>query len=278
MASASQWAQRLGMAIVDPFFPTGATVAGEHCAMLDGRRASFACSTVQSPDISAADSKNWQWSADLAHHVVITPDTVHVRSGRESVFRKFQRDSVESRLEDFLRFLDGTRRLGLPDVVSFLVEEFRAIWAASGFSDGTAALVPFLLALSATDQGDPRVLEDPSWCRDKAQGIGIDDPDLLELHFNESTLERARGMLDRTPLGLQLVPSLVLRHVAGRLFQEAHAIIETTQLGLFGEASIVTSPTYSPAGAYFTPVPIARLLADWALSRLSLSEEVAIAD
>jgi adenine-specific DNA-methyltransferase len=109
--------------------------------------------------------------------------------------------------------------------------------------------------------------------------IGIDDPSLLEAQLNQSTVERGRGMRGRTPLGLGLIPSLVLRHVAGRLFQEAHAIIETTQLDLFGNASIVTSsPTYSPIGAYFTPVPIARLVADWALSHISVPNEITIAD
>jgi hypothetical protein len=176
MDSAAQWAQRLGMVMVSPFFPGRSAVPGEHCAMLNGRRASFACSTVEAPEISPEDSKNWQWSADLAHHVLITPDIVHVRSGRDPVFRKFQRDSVESRLEQFLRFLDGPRRSALPDVVSFLVEEFRAIWATSGSLDGATALIPFLLALCAAEQGDLDILNDRAWCLATAQDIGIDDP------------------------------------------------------------------------------------------------------
>jgi adenine-specific DNA-methyltransferase len=278
MDGAAEWARRLGMAMVSPFFPVRAVAPGEHSAMLDGRRASFACSTVETPDISPEDSKNWQWSADLAHHVLITPDVVHVRSGRDPIFRRFQRDSVENRLEAFLRYLDGPRRSALPDVVSFLVEEFRAIWAASGSTDGETALVPFLLALCAAEQGDLNTLNDPTWRLTTAQDIGIDDPDLLEANLNQSTIERAIGIPGRVPLGLQLIPSLVLRHVAGRLFQEAHAIIETTQYDLFGNPSIRTSPTYSPAGAYFTPVPIARLLADWTLSRMPLPNEITIAD
>ena len=246
--------------------------------MLDGRRASFACSTIDEPDISPEVSKNWQWSADLAHHVVITPKVVHVRSGRDPFFRPFERDSVENRLEEFLRFLDSSRRSALPDVVSFLVEEFRSIWAVSGADDGTAALVPFLLALCASDQKDAGILNDPKWCRETVQDIGIDDPGLLDLRLSEATIARAQGMQSRAPLGLQLIPSLVLRHAAGRLFQEAHAVIETTQYDLFGNAEITTSPTYSPAGAYFTPVPIARLLADWVLSQMALPQEITIAD
>jgi hypothetical protein len=178
MDDAQQWANRLGMARVNPFFPAKLVVPGEHSAMLDGRRASFACSTIETPDVLAEDSKNWQWSADLAHHVVITPHTVHVRSGRDPSFRPFQRESVESRLEDFLTFLDSSRRSALSDVVSFLVEEFRAIWATSNLGDGASALVPFLLALCAVETDDPGILGDPVWCRDTAVDIGIDDPSL----------------------------------------------------------------------------------------------------
>jgi adenine-specific DNA-methyltransferase len=273
---AAQSAQRLGLALVSPFFPSGtAGLSGQHCAMLDGRRASFACSTVDRLEISPDESRNWQWSADLAHHVLITPETIHVRSGRELVPREFQRESVESRLEEFLTFLDSPRRSALPDVVSFLVDEFQQIWGASGSPDGATALLPFLLALSANAPGN---MDDPAWRRETALDIGIDDPVLLEANLTPLTIQRARGMQERAPTGLRLIPSLVLRHAAGRLFQEAHAILETTQLTLFGDFEITKTPTYSPAGAYFTPVPLARLLADWALQRTTLPNDLTVAD
>lgn len=251
-------------------------MSGEHCALLDGRRASFACSTVETPEISLDDSRNWQWSADLAHHVLITPKIVYVRSGRDPQPREFHRESVENQLEEFVTFLDNPRRFALPDVVSFLVEEFQQIWVTSNSPDGATALLPFLLALCASDSAGN--IDDQSWRRATALDIGIDDPDLLEAHLNPLTIERARGMQARAPLGLRLIPSLVLRYVAGRLFQDAHAIIETVQPDLFGNFSINKKPTYSPAGAYFTPVPLARLLADWALPRTSFPSELTIAD
>jgi adenine-specific DNA-methyltransferase len=272
------WAQRLGMAM-SPLFPSGsADVPGHHYAMLDGRRASFACSTVNSPDIPPEVSRDWQWSADLAHHVLITPGEVQVRSGCDPLIRKFRRDSVDTRLEEFLAFLDA-RRSALPDVVSFLVEEFREIWAASNSPDGESALAAFLVALVAAGESDLGVLDDPDWRHRTALDIGIDDTGLAGQGLNPPTIERARGMQARAPLGLSLIPSLVLRHAAGRLFQEAHSILETVQSGLFGDSSITTSPTYSAAGAYFTPVPIARLLAESALPHgPNFPAELTIAD
>ena len=160
-------------------------------------------------------------------------------------------------------------------MVSFLVDEFQQIWAASGLPDGATALLPFLLALSASESGN---IDDPIWRRETALDIGIDDPDLLEANLNPPTIQRARGIQERAPHGLRLIPSLVLRHAAGRLFQEAHSILETTQLTLFGDFEIRKTPTYSPAGAYFTPVPLARLLADWALQGSSLPNDLTVAD
>jgi adenine-specific DNA-methyltransferase len=276
MNGTSGWAQRLGLAMT-PLFPSGlAEVPGEHYAMLDGRRASFACS--ESSDIEPEVSRNWQWSADLAHHVVITPSEVQVRSGHDPLIRKFRRDSVDSRIEEFLTFLNA-RRSALPDVVSFLVEEFKGIWAASGSPDGQAAFVAFLLALCAAGESDTDTLDDMVWRHKTALDIGIDDPDLADAGLSDSTIARARGMQARAPLGLRLIPSLVLRHAAGRLFQEAHAILESVQPSFFGDSSIITAPTFSAAGAYFTPVPIARLLAEWALPRApSNPGELTIAD
>jgi adenine-specific DNA-methyltransferase len=278
MSRASDWASRLGM-VIGPLFASSAIDSlGNHYAMLDGRGASFACSTVETADVRPEDSRNWQWSADLAHHVLITPSQVEVRSGRDPAPRKFQLNSVENRLEAFLTYLDGSRRAALPDVVSFLVEEFRNIWAANPSAEGQVALAAFLFALCAAGQQDVSVLDDPTWRNNIASDIGI-DAGLVSAGFNDATIERARGMQARAPLGLQLVPSLVLRHAAGRLFQEAHAVLESVQLGLFGLAQISTSPNYSFAAAYFTPVPIARLLAEWALCGwTSLPSELTIGD
>ncbi len=205
---------------------------------------------------------------------------MQVRSGRNPVARRFGRASIENSLEEFLTFLNSSRRSALPDVVPFLIEEFQEIWSANPhYSEGQNALATFLLALHAAGESDPGILADPTWRHSTALTIGIDDLDLAKAGLSNATIERARGMQARAPLGLRLVPSLVLRHAAGRLFQEAHAVIESAQANLFGGASISTTPTYSPAAAYFTPLPIARLLAEWALRGWpALPNELTIAD
>jgi adenine-specific DNA-methyltransferase len=266
MSNALEIAQRLGYAS-SPFFPNRFnTVSGDHFAMLDGRRASFVCSILESPDISEQNSKDWQWSSDFSHHVLMTNSEVQVRSGRDPYPRTFQRRSIETRLEDFVAFLDARHSSALPDVVPFLIREFQELWGVAQSADGLGALTAFLLGLCAADKADPDVLTDETWCRETALDIGL-DASLIDVGITKSTIERARGMHSRTPFGLHLVPSLILRHTAGRLFQEAHAVLETVQMGLFGNSTVTSSPNYSPSGAYYTPVQIARMLAEWALRR-----------
>jgi SAM-dependent methyltransferase len=277
----SRWAHQLGLAS-STLFGHQDSQTGAHFALLDGRRASFACSLVESPDISAAESRNWQWSADLAHHVIITSGEVRIRSGGDSTIRRFDRSSVEQRLEEFHSFLDSSRHSALPDVVPFLVDEFLQLWSAmpGDHPKGLDALAVFLLALQAAGEKDSSVIEDAAWRQQQGTMLGLDASslELLE-HLTPEMIHRAVGLPARTPLGLQVVPGLVLRHAAGRLFQEAHAYLEAAQFGLWGDAKVNTVPTFSPTGAYFTPVPIARLVAESALSSWSdLPDKLSIAD
>ena len=253
--------------------------------MLNGRRASFACSEVETPDLSTAESRNWQWSADLGHHVLVTPDAIEVRSGRQvGPARRFQRPSVENSLEEFVTFLERPPQGALPDIVPFLLNEFLQLWAsmAPTHADGHVALAVFLIALEAVGEADSGVLEDPTWRTARAHNLNLDDGIIASLsHLDADVTGHALGMQKRAPLGLQLIPSLILRHAAGRLFQEAHASLESFQQGLFpGTASVTLLPTFSPRGAYITPISMARLLAEAALQRpgLQIPSELTIAD
>jgi adenine-specific DNA-methyltransferase len=275
----SNWAHQLGLAASPLFGLQESNARGSHFALLDGRRGSFACSLVTRPDIAVSDSRNWQWSADLAHHVLLTPDEVVIRSGSDPTSRRFHRATVDLRLDEFHAFLDSSRGGLLPDVVPFLVDEFLQLWSVMPGDppQGLSALGAFLLALQAAGEADPSVMEDQDWRRKQAVLLGLESVSLEDL--GTPVIQRAVGLQERAPLGLKLIPGLVLRHAAGRLFQEAHAYLEAAQLGLWGDAVVRTVPTLSPTGAYFTPVPMARLLAESALQAWPvLPEKLVVAD
>lgn len=276
------WAHQLGL-VASALFGRrdSAPMGAAHFALLDGRRASFACSVVDDRALSPSESQNWQWSADLRHHVMIKTNEVIVRSGTTTT-KRFLRSSVEQQLEDFYLFLENSRRAALPDVVPFLVNEFLQLWSIMprNSPQGVAALAVFLLSLHATGEFDPSVMEDQNWRQQNGTLLGLEGPALDVLNtLNPEIIQRAIGLQSRSPEGLRIVPELVLRHASGRLFQEAHAYLESAQLGLWGEGAVVTVPTFSPTGAYFTPVPIARLLAETALQSLGdLPDSITVAD
>lgn len=277
------WADFLGLAASPLFGPRDAPPAGHHFALLDGRRGSFALSFLDSRVVSPEESRNWRWSSDLAHHVEVTGGEVFVRTGRDEQ-RRFSRVSVERQLDAFFRFLDAPRHATLPDVVEFLLEEFLQVWATIPRHEpngGHTALTAFLVGLSAADEADASLLREADWRHRRALELGLDESTAsLMDELLPGTLIRASTLQGRAPLGLRLAPSLVLRHAAGRLFQDAHAHLESSgQLGLFGDESVSLIPASSPTGAYFTPVPIARLLAESALNRWPvLPTDLTIAD
>jgi adenine-specific DNA-methyltransferase len=274
----ARWAHQLGLAASALFGHHDSQTSGNHFALLDGRRGSFACSLVDARDVSISESRNWQWSADLAHHVFISQNEVVVRSGSENIGRRFDRASVEVHLDEFHSFLDRPNRSVLPDIVPFLVDEFLQVWATfpTGEPNGLRALAAFLLGLQTVSESDARIMEDATWRRTQANSLGL-DASLIE-DLDHSVIQRAISIEARTPVGLNLLPKLVLRHAAGRLFQEAHAHLEA-QMGLFGDATVQTIPSISPTGAYFTPVPIARLLAESAFEAwTTLPDNLTIAD
>jgi adenine-specific DNA-methyltransferase len=275
----AHWANQFGLAVSPLFGPSDAPTVGDHFAMLDGRRGSFAWSSGDALNVSQDDSRSWRWSSDLSHHVIVTPTKVVVDSGTDES-RAFERSSVDDHLDQFFQFLETPRKASLPDVVPFLVEEFLRLWATAGAEreQGETALAAFLVALLAAGEPDPGVFEEPAWRTQQATELGL-NPDLVA-DTPPLTIEWGVGMRTRTPLNLRLAPSLVLRHAAGRLFQEAHAyLVRQEQLGLFGDVDVRFVPTFAPSGAYFTPVPIARLLAEAALQqRANLPNPLTIAD
>jgi adenine-specific DNA-methyltransferase len=276
----SDWAQRLGLASSNLFGRQDPQPLGTHFALLDGRRASFACSIMEGWDVSAAQSRDWQWSADLAHHVLVTSTEVIIRSGTNTTSRHFERASVEQRLDDFHIFLDSSRRGALPDIIPFLVDEFLQLWGMMPVNKGLGALAVFLLSLEAAGEGDSSVIQDVAWRKQQARFLGLEGESLDILsNLQSEVIQRAKGLQSRAPDGLRVVPGLVLRHASGRLFQEAHAYLESAQLNLWGGATVQTVPTLSPTGAYFTPVPIARLIADTALQSIGpLPDRITVAD
>src|SRR4051812_37862073 len=95
------WAKELGLA-ASPFFGVDEQPKEpeRHLALLDGRSASFVCTEAERDEIDVLQSRDWRWSADLPHHVIVGAREVGVISGRGETARRFERSRVEEQLEE----------------------------------------------------------------------------------------------------------------------------------------------------------------------------------
>ena len=272
------WSRHLGLAVKSLFAPEAN--AEQHFALLNGRRASFVCSLVD--DVDPHTSRSWQWSADLAHHVFLLRDEVRIRSGRDDIIRRFSRRSVEAHLDEFFAYLDSPSHPALPDVVSYLLNEFEQIWALLPQTEdrGHIALAVFLTAIQAASQSDPNVFMDTEWRQKCALEFGFTGEELHQVvDIPERVARWAAGLASRLPLNLKLHSDLVLRHAGGRLFQEAHGYLESVQPDLFGGASVTRIIRPSSTAAYYTPVSIARFVAEAAVEQYGrLPDRLIVAD
>jgi SAM-dependent methyltransferase len=102
----------------------------------------------------------------------------------------------------------------------------------------------------------------------RKDSLGADIGDLLDWFLRPEPMT-----------GFSLEPSLLLRHAAGQLYQEAHIVIERDQLHLPGLAGDTKPRGRARSDVHFTPVPLARFLVEEALAeRAELTSGLTVLD
>ena len=150
--SAYSWAQQLGH-IATPTFGRERPESGQHFALLDGMRASF---LISDTDEDIPDAADWAWSSNVRHHVSLKQTQIIVSSNSGSK-ETFARRSVESKLSEFLRYLEieseSPRVVGAIDHLVRIFRKHRAtLRAARGAT--TPDLESFLYLLAITQEQD----------------------------------------------------------------------------------------------------------------------------
>jgi adenine-specific DNA-methyltransferase len=259
----NRWARELGH-IATPLFGYENPNAGlSHLAMLDGVRASFLFSDVDDDTSSAAD---WAWSSNVRHHVLLKQEQIVVTrtAGSSQVF---QRRSVESKLDEFLRFLeldsDNQKVAGGVDHLIRLFGRHRAT-LRTRWKKNPPDLETFLYLLALTEEDDVLAAHRSGDVM-KRYALSAFDPSGLTEDYIERFSEEIR--LNST-LGRRLFTPMAVRHAGGALFQEAHAEIlsEPVQMTLFGLAEAGRQRlNLDSLGVFYTPPGLARLLTEIAI-------------
>ncbi len=276
--SGISWAKLLGMVHVPMFGTHKPKKAAEEAAiLLDGSRGSFAF--MRTEDASFADTiepLSWSWSSCVRHMVTVLPSShrIYVKRWDEpQITSKFEIPPQGMGAFSLLAKLEAIAEPRRPNVVRQVLEPFRQIRSRIGGQDSLFAvqlLNGLLLVAEAARRRKRR--NDVKAIRTFGDAFKLlSEKDrrlcgLMGIPRGMAALDArdlVQSMVDPDPYtGCHLYPTLLFRHAASRLYQEAHLEIERNPQGYFPGLE----PTHEPVGAVsprdvrFTPPNLARAL------------------
>jgi adenine-specific DNA-methyltransferase len=284
--SGMAWAKVLGMVHVPMFGASRPRRAAEEAAiLLDGSRGSFAF--MRTEDARFADTMeplSWSWSSCVRHMVTVLPgrQRMYVRRWDEpQTISKFEMPRQGMGAFSLLEKLEAAREPRRPNVVRHVLEPFRQIRLRIGAQDSLLAVQLLNGLLLVADVARKRAragdIEGIRTFGDAFKLLSIKDREicgLVDIPRETAALDArdlVQGMVDPVPdTGCELHPTLLFRHAASRLYQEAHLEIERNPQGYFPGLE----PTHEPVGAAsprdvrFTPPNLARALVQKALEAM----------
>jgi adenine-specific DNA-methyltransferase len=277
------WAMLLGMVHVPMFGVRKAPKAAEEAAiLLDGSRGSFAF--LRTEDTSFAETMeplSWSWSSCVRHMVTVVPSRkrMYVRRWDEpQTISTFEVPSQGVGAFSLLEQIEAAGEPRRPNAVRHVLEPFRQIRLRIGARDPLLAvqLLNGLLLVAEVAQKPAR--------RNDVEAIRTFSDALKELSDKErelcglvdipravaalNAMDLVRSMVAPDPYtGCRLHPTLLFRHAANQLYQEAHLEIERNPQGYLPGLEPTAEPVsgVSPRDVRFTPPNLARALVQKAL-------------
>lgn len=274
--TSNSWAQQLGL-VATPLFGRERLDAGQqHLALLDGVRASFLLSDTDE-DVSAAP--DWAWSSNVRHHILLKQTQVIVSRASGSK-ETLERRSVESKLAEFLRYLElDADAQKIAGVIDHIIRLFRRHRTSLHEKLGTKSpdIESFLYLLAITQEEDS-IAAHRSGDIIKKYFLNSFDPSCLGEDYVSRFVEEVR--LSSISMRRLLTP-LAIRHAGGALFQEAHAEIISApiQMTLFGLADAAHQRLdLTSLGVFYTPPGLARILTEIAIEPHLKRDVISISD
>lgn len=265
------WRSQLGLMPV-PLF--GQPNERRH-VLLNGGKGNFCLDLTGDADDHGAE-RDRAWSADVGHYVKVDRDSVQVWRWDQYTVETYKHALVADNIVKFQTYLEERQPSKTSSVVSHFMSIYRQVRTMLGKQvSGSEALQAFLYLLASADEGQNGAVTRIDWSM---------LPRAQELVGSLSNLQRdglLEDMIHVRP-GDQLKPiiPLVLRHASGRLFQEAHYLVELDpQLSFFGAPEAKKVAHDSASGAFFTPSPLVRTVVEEALkAQPSINADVTVLD
>jgi adenine-specific DNA-methyltransferase len=262
LRTASEWGAALGLLPV-PMVPG---LASERHVLLNGASGNFCLDFVGGTD--RALQRATAWSCDVGHYVCCLNDVVTVNHwDSRSREDKYSWKSVATRLHDFHRHLERTSSDRSKNVASHVLRVFRQIRSAlNEDASGERSLAVLLHLLASVALGQQRLSARELEQAGLASDLGASSDSITPATWN--VLHS-----DLVGTGRYDIPNpnfdLVLHHASGVVFQDAHLAVQLSSMpwlpGLEGAATVERDAAFKESGIYYTPVALARTLAEEAV-------------
>lgn len=252
------WRQKFG------FYPLhiNPLIDKDQYLMLNGGNHDFCLQTRLVENDITQSYFDYSWSTNTKNFVVLENEKIRIYNWfNKKKIDEFNSNHVTENIDNFYKYLSLNSHKTPYDPIPFILSIFRQLRNLTRSSDSSVALnLLFRLLISLEEEYDK--IDSLKW------GISdIEIPNNFEYYVNEIK----QGIRDTTPK-----LDLILRHISGVLFQEAHreVIYFDYQLDLFGGTSnklLVKDLNYS--SIHYTPQYIARTIVENSLSQLDLSKK-----
>jgi hypothetical protein len=258
------WQQRLGYLPI----PLFGLEAEQRFVLLNGNKGNFCLDITEDLNDPIDRWNSIAWSSDVDHYVRVKGDDVFVSRWDILKPEQYSVRALEDNLPSFQRYLEKDRAPRERSVVAHAIGVYRRL-RSSFAGSGDEALMAFLGLLSQAwyDKSGKNLTD--YWADKREASAALEQINGDQQGALLRDLEMGSAYDNNDPDF-----DLILRHAAGRIFQEAHYLVEISpQQDLDGFSSVSTvGPMTRSSGAYFTPTPLVRTVVEQTLKRLDLQK------
>lgn len=258
------WEQRLGYLPIPLFGLEGE----RRFVLLNGSKGNFCLDVAEEAEEPVRRWNSIAWSSDVDHYVRVEGNRVLVSRWDIPKPEQYTIRALEDHLPSFQEYLEKDRAPRERSVVAHAIGVYRRL--RSSFSgSGDEALMAFLALLGQAWQEKSGKDLTAHWvdAPNAAAALRTINGDRQNALLRDLELQSAYDSNEPDF-------DLILRHAAGRIFQEAHYLVEISpQQDFDGFASVsMIGPVTRSSGAYFTPTPLVRTVVEQAVQRLDLTK------
>lgn len=248
MIELKDWSNQLGLMPIP--FQHNQSQDIHRYAMLNGVRYNF-CLDYESD--SAIDiARNDIWSANMSHYVIAGANGIDLYNYRNEKPETISYRLLRDNLEKFYEYLSKKESSLTNSVLDFVLSEFRIVRSNLREEPSASDSLKVFLALLSKLSEKPKEMYVP------------EGTDSAVSRVEKAIFDQVVDELKNTaPYGLKLNVSLILRHCAGALFQEANYLARfSPQLELFPSGQFLIENNPREMGSFYTPSYIARSIVE----------------